>query len=131
MLDSSPALIGAGHLAVRLQTRLAGVFRRLRMRFEEERHAGEARALTETRVHYSFNWCWGVSEAELHYDWAVYHAECSDGDATRASLYRAMDYGWRETSQLDVEPAFAASRASDDMRATLDEAGRRPGLSAC
>lgn len=129
MLDSNPALIGSGHLAVRVHTRLAGVFRRLRMRFEEERHAGEARELTLARAHYSFNWCWGVSEAELHYDWAVYHAECTDGEATRASLNRAMDYGWREISLLDVEPAFAASRESDEMRATVDDARQRPGLS--
>ena len=109
LIESETALIGGGHLMIRLETRLASVFHRLRMRPEEERHATAAHGITSARAPWCFNWCWGVSEAEMHYDWAVYHAECTDREAMAASLDRARDFGWHEVGLLDIEPAFAFS----------------------
>lgn len=128
LLAEVPGMIGCGHLMVRVETRLAGVFRRLRMRAEEERHASSAGSLTATRDGFSFNWCWGISEGELHYDWSVYHAECGNGDAMIASLRRAIDFGWRETALLEVEPAFASRLGDQRVQRLADEARRRPGL---
>lgn len=130
LLEEVPTIIGCGHLMVRAETRLAGVFRRLRMRAEEERHAQSARALTETRDGFSFNWCWGISEGELHYDWSVYHAECGNHDAMIVSLRRAIDFCWRETGLLDIEPAFASRRGDQGVQRLADEARLRPGLRA-
>lgn len=121
LLDRRPELIGAGYLAVRLETRLAGSFRRLRMRPEEERHAGAASRLTASRDEYSFNWCWGVSEAELHYDWAVYHAMCAERAPMLLSLGSAIERGWREPELLSLEPAFAPFA----MDSGFDEVRRR------
>ncbi|HET9003195.1 MAG TPA: tetratricopeptide repeat protein, partial [Gemmatimonadaceae bacterium] len=121
-------MIGCGHLMVRVETRLAGVFHRLRMRAEEERHASSASLLTATRNGFSFNWCWGISEGELHYDWSVYHAECGNTEAMISSLERAIDFGWRETPLLGVEPAFAARVTDDRLQRLVAEARRRPRL---
>jgi DNA-binding SARP family transcriptional activator/Tfp pilus assembly protein PilF len=128
LLDRLPALIGAGYLAVRLETRLAGAFRRLYMRPEEERHVQNATRLTANRDGFCFNWCWGVSEAELHYDWAVYHANSANLHATLASLRKAFDYGWRDISRIDVEPAFAFCRRDASMAALAEEVRRAPPL---
>jgi DNA-binding SARP family transcriptional activator len=128
LLEQVAEMIGCGHLMVRVETRLAGVFRRLRMRAEEERHASSASALTASRDRFSFNWCWGVSEGELHYDWSVYHAECGNADAMVASLRRAIDFGWRETRLLEVEPAFASRRSDQRVQRLSDEVRLRPGL---
>lgn len=107
MVDELPYLIGAGYLAIRLETRLAGCYRPLRMRPEEERHGRCADRLTSSREGYSFNWCWGTSEGEMHYDWAVLHAMFGDRRSMIASLEEAMHFGWRETGLLAIEPAFA------------------------
>jgi tetratricopeptide (TPR) repeat protein len=128
LLEPVEAMIGCGHLMVRVETRLAGVFHRLRMRAEEERHANSAGTLTATRSRFSFNWCWGISEAELHYDWSVYHAECGNTDAMISSLRRAIDFGWRETGLLNVEPAFASRLTDQRLQRLADEARLRPGL---
>jgi hypothetical protein len=98
------------------------------MRAEEERHARLAAALTASRNHFSFNWCWGVSEGELHYDWSTYHAECGNTEAMISSLERAIDFGWRETTLLEVEPAFAARVADERVQSVVEEARRRPRL---
>ena len=121
-------MIGCGQLMVRVETRLAGVFHRLRMRAEEERHARTASTLTATRDSLSFSWCWGVSEGELHYDWSVYHAECGNTDAMIASLRQAIDFGWREAGLMDVEPAFASRLGDQRLHRLADEARMRPGL---
>jgi hypothetical protein len=99
------------------------------MRLEQDRHAQQARSLTSTRAHYSFNWCWGVSEAELHYDWAIYHAECADCEPMLASLGSAIRFGWRETSLLDVDPAFAFCREMPEIRAIVEQVRALPPLS--
>ena len=128
LLEEVPMMIGCGHLMVRAETRLAGVFRRLRMRAQEERYAESARALTATRDSFSFNWCWGISEGELHYDWSVYHAECGDHDAMISSLRRAVDFCWREMALLDIEPAFASRLTDKRAQCLIDEARLRPRL---
>ena len=128
LLETVPSIIGCGQLMVRVETRLAVVFRRLRMRAEEERHAGSASRLTATRDGFSFNWCWGISEGELHYDWSVYHAECGNTDAMIASLRRAIDFGWRETGLLELEPAFASRVSDQKLQRLVDEVRLRPRL---
>jgi DNA-binding SARP family transcriptional activator/Tfp pilus assembly protein PilF len=128
LLEPVPALIGAGYLVVRLETRLAGAFRRLRMRREEQRYAGAARAITATREPYSFTWCWFVSEGELHYDWAVYHATCGDRNAMLDSLRTGARYGWREVPLLDLEPGFAFCRNDPALQDVRDEVHRMPKL---
>ena len=127
-LEPAPALVGAGYLMTRLHTRLAGVFRRLRMRRKEEIHIDAAREITQTREPYTFNWCWGVSESELHYDWCVYHATCADVDRTLRSLKAAVAYGWKETSLIDLEPGFAFIRGQPALNQVLEEAQARPPL---
>ena len=128
LLDITPGLIGNGYLAVRLETRLAGAFRTLRMRPGEERHAQAAARLTSTRKIYAFNWCWGVSEGEMYYDWAVYHAIRADRTALLETLRRAADFGWRETAMLGIEPAFAAFRQDPELQRLAAEIDARPTL---
>lgn len=127
-LDRMPELIGAGYLAVKLETRLAIAFRRLYMWPETERHARNASRLTATRSTYCFNWCWGVSEAEMHYDWAVYHAACGDRGAMLDELRAATDHGWREFMLLDREPAFASCHGDPEVAALRERASRRRPL---
>lgn len=127
-LETNPALIGSGYLAVRVETRLAGVYRRLRMRREESTHAREAAMLTSTRERYCFNWCWGASEPELHYDWAIYHALCGDVDAAIDALRQATAHGWRELSQLATEPAFAVYGDHPALVQVVEEHSGRPPL---
>jgi DNA-binding SARP family transcriptional activator len=110
LLMPRPTLLGCGYLLMRVETRLAAAFRLLRMRPEEARHAQAANALNAKRDLASFNWCWGVSEAEMHYDWSLYHATRADSEAMLAALERAAHFGWREVTLLDTEPAFALSR---------------------
>src|SRR3712207_1113266 len=98
------------------------------MRPEESRHARFARDVTSARGPYRFTWCWGVCEAELHYDWAVYHAICADRDAMLAALRTAGSYGWRALSVLDGEPAFACARDDEALRALEAELRCRPRL---
>ena len=128
LLDEMPGLIGSGYLAVRLETRLAGAFRTLRMRPGEQRHAQQATRLTATREGYAFNWCWGVTEGEMHYDWAVYHAARADLDGTLATLRQAADFGWREIAMLVLEPAFATFRGERELQRLAEEIGARPNL---
>ena len=128
LLDITPGLIGSGYLAVRLETRLAGAFRTLRMRPGEERHAQAAARLTSTREPYAFNWCWGVSEGEMCYDWAVYQAVRADRTALLETLRKAADFGWRETAMLAIEPAFAAFREDPELRRLAEEIRARPTL---
>jgi DNA-binding SARP family transcriptional activator len=127
-LDRMPELIGAGYLAVRLETRLAVSFRRLFMLPETERHARNATRLTATRSTYCFNFCWGVSEPEMHYDWAVYHAACGDRAAMLNELRAATDHGWREFTLLDHEPAFASYHGDPEVAALRERASNRPSL---
>jgi tetratricopeptide (TPR) repeat protein len=128
LLEAVPTMIGCGHVMVRIETRLAGVYRRLRMRAEEKRHATSAAALTKTRSDFSFNWCWGISEGELHYDWSVYHAECGNADAMIASLRRAIDFCWGETDLLHIEPAFASRLGDQRVQRLVDEVRARPSV---
>jgi DNA-binding SARP family transcriptional activator len=113
LLAPRSTLMGCGYLLVRVETRLASAFRLLRMRREEARHATAANTLNGKRDQASFNWCWGVSEAEMHYDWSVYHASRADSDEMLAALERAAHFGWREVKLLDTEPAFALCRSAE------------------
>jgi DNA-binding SARP family transcriptional activator/tetratricopeptide (TPR) repeat protein len=128
LADRMPDLIGCGMLAVRLELRLAVVYRLLRMRSEEGRHARRAAELTAARAPYSFNWCWGVSDAEMHYDWAIYHATRGDRDAMLVALRHAIAFGWREVTLLETEPAFAFARGDRALESVAAEALRRPPL---
>ena len=123
-LEPTPALIGCGYLVVRLEWRLAGACHQLRMRPEEARHAAAARAMAAARTPYSFNWCWLVSEAEMHHDRAVYHATCADRHAMLQDLRRAVACGWKETALVRLEPAFELIRDDPALKPLLDEALR-------
>jgi hypothetical protein len=48
--------------------------------------------------------------------------------ATLASLRKAFDYGWRDISRIDVEPAFAFCRRDASMAALAEEVRRAPPL---
>jgi len=128
LIEPHPQLIGVGYLIVRLQTRLAAVYHHLWMRGDEMRSAQEALELTRTRRHYSFNWCWLVSEGSLHYDWAVYHATCGDRQAMVASIERALALSWRETARIDLEPAFTGYHSDEGFRRQLEAAAARTPL---
>jgi DNA-binding SARP family transcriptional activator len=128
LVERMPHLIGCGLLVVRLELRLAVVYGLLRMRVEEVRHARRALDLTTLRAPHSFTWCWGVSDAELHYDWAILHATRGDRDAMLAALRQAIAFGWREVALLEVEPAFAFLRGDAAIATVVAEALRRPPL---
>jgi hypothetical protein len=98
------------------------------MRREELRHAEAARAIAEARSPYSFNWCWNVSEAQLRYDRAVYHAACAERGAMLDAMRQAVAYGWRELPLVQVEPAFEFCRGDAELDRLLDEARRAPPL---
>jgi hypothetical protein len=123
--------MGCGYVVVRLETRLAGAFRLLRMRRREDLHLEAARRITTTREPYNFNWCWGVSEAELNYDWAVYHAACAEPEAMLESLRTAVAFGWREIALIDLEPAFAFTRGNPAVQHLLGQARNKPPLPEC
>ena len=128
LLEAMPALIGCGYLVLRLEWRLAGACRRLRMRREEARHAAAAEALMAARAPYRFNWCWFVSEAELHYDRAVYDATSVDRDGMLGALSRAVACGWKELALVQLEPGFEFCRGDPGLERLLDEARRTPPL---
>jgi hypothetical protein len=124
LLDRMPGLVGSGYLVARLETRLASAYGRIHLRSEEARHAEAAREVTLSRRHYSFAWCWFVSEAELHYDWALYHATCAEKGKMLDDLRQAVSQGWAEVSLLDLDPAFAFYRSDREVRAVLEQARR-------
>lgn len=128
LLSVNPRLIGSGQIAVGLDTRLACAHHRLHMRPQEDRHFRRAQKVTAARGPYCFNWCWGVAEAYMHYDWAIYHATVGDRDAMRDDLQHAIALGWRETRMLELEPAFASMRGDSVLECVIDEAQRRPPL---
>lgn len=128
LLELMPGQIGAGYLMVRLQTRLATAYDHLWMRREELHCAERALELTRTRAGYTFSWCWLTSEAELHYDWAVYHATVGKREEMLASLGNASALGWRETDWPDVEPAFGAYRTDEEFKKVLAGARSRTPL---
>ena len=129
-LEPMPALIGCGYLVVRLEWRLAAACHQLRMRPEEARHAAAARSIAAARTPYSFNWCWLVSEAELHYDRAVYHATCADRSAMLEDLRQAVACGWKEPALVQLEPAFELMRDDPALEPLLDEVRRAVPLPA-
>ena len=129
-LDPMPSLCGSGYLVVRFELRLAGVCRRLRMRPEETRHAAAAQAVLDARGPNRFNWCWFVSEGELHYDRAVYYATCADRAATLDALGRARASGWQEVPLLELEPAFDFCRADPELKLLREDVRRAAPLPA-
>jgi tetratricopeptide (TPR) repeat protein len=124
LLDRMPGLVGSGYLVARLETRLASAYGRIHLRSEEARHAEAAREVTLSRRHYSFAWCWFVSEAELHYDWALYHATCAAKGKMLDDLRQAVSQGWAEVSLLDLDPAFAFYRSDPEVKAVFEQARR-------
>jgi tetratricopeptide (TPR) repeat protein len=121
-------MIGGGYLEVRLLTRLATAYHLLWMRRDEMECATSALGLTRNRQPGSFNWCWLTCEGALHYDWAIYHATRGDRSSVITSLAAAIGFGWRETSGIDLEPAFEALRADQQFVRQLETAAARPAL---
>ncbi|HKH93954.1 MAG TPA: BTAD domain-containing putative transcriptional regulator, partial [Gemmatimonadaceae bacterium] len=128
LLNVNPQLIGSGQVAVGVDARLACAYHRLHMRPEEERHFRRGQKVTAERGPYCFNWCWGVADAWMHYDWSVYHATVGDRDAVRDDLHHAIALGWRETRMLELEPAFASMRGDRVLERVIHEAQRRSPL---
>lgn len=128
LLAPVPGLLGCGYVVARLELRLAGAFRRLRMRHEELVHLRRAEELMATRASHNFNVCWEANEALLHYDWAVYHATCGDLPRTLAEIEQAVEHGWNEPAALQIELAFEFSRGDNEFRRIFDLASARQRL---
>ena len=127
LLETEHVLVGSGYVMARLDFRLAAAYRRLWLRDEESRHAASGLDRVLNRRPGNFNWCWGVSEPELHYDRAVYHAACGDGAATLQALRDAAASGWGATGLLRHEPSFGFC-LNDPLIASLSEQIGRRGV---
>lgn len=128
LLAPAPGLVGCGYVVARLELRLAGTFRRLRMRHEELLHRRRAEELIATREGHNFNVFWEANEALLHYDCAVYHATCGDLQRTLGDIELAVEHGWNEPAALQIEPAFEFARKEEAFDRIFGAASVRGGL---
>jgi DNA-binding SARP family transcriptional activator len=121
IIRTIPRQIGAGYIAVRLETRLAAAYNRMRMPMEEEAHRRAAQSIPATWDSNAFNFGWLASDGSMHADWATYHAARGNADAMLQSLERAVALGWGDVALLKADPAMAFF--ADDERVHSLRAG--------
>jgi len=124
-VDESPRALGMGSILVRVCVGLATAYHGVGMTPEEREAGAFATELSEERREYDFNGIWEGSDAEIHHDFARYHALGGRADEALDSLRRSLDCGWSDSRALDAEPAFDLIRETERFRELRDMARHR------
>lgn len=125
---SIPKQIGAGYLAVRLETRLAAAYNRMRIPIEEETHRKAAESIRATWDSNSFSYSWLAGDGAMHADWAIYHAARGNADAMVASLESAVAVGWGDVAVINADPALAFFADDERVRHLVERVATREPL---
>ena len=110
IIEKHPKALGVGYFLVYARLGMAVAFRKLGMKREADQQFQAALRLFNNKKDYDFSLIWEGSDAQLHYDFAGYHALLNERKEALSHLRKAIACGWADLPYWQVDENFSKFR---------------------